>query len=102
MTLRRPHAVPDAVGPNQESVWDYPRPPRLESVSQRLKVSYGLTVIADTTDGVRVLETAHPPAYYLPPGDCDVELLSASSGSSFCEWKGHAAYFDVNVGGDTI
>ncbi|HKY14637.1 MAG TPA: DUF427 domain-containing protein [Microthrixaceae bacterium] len=99
---RRRHVVPDAVGPNQESVWDYPRPPRLEPVRQRLQISWGSTAIADTRVGFRIVETAHPPTYYLPPGDCDLGLLTASSGSSFCEWKGHAAYFDVTVAGDLI
>jgi uncharacterized protein (DUF427 family) len=89
-------------GPGQESVWDFPRPPRLDPVEQRLRVVSGTTVIADTTDAFRVVETSHPPSYYLPPGDCDLTLLTAASGSSFCEWKGNAVYWDVTVGGETI
>src|SRR4051794_32181545 len=99
---RRSPVVPDPVGPHQESVWDYPRPPRLEPVSRRLQVVRGSTVLADTTRGFRVLETSHPPVYYLPPADCDLEHLSRSAGSSFCEWKGDATYFDVTSGADTL
>lgn len=97
-----PAVVRDEVGPGQESVWDYPRPPRLEAVGQRLLVVCGSTVVADTTAGFRVIETSHPPTYYLPPGDCDTGLLVASTGSSFCEWKGHAVYWDVVVGAETV
>ncbi|HQF95113.1 MAG TPA: DUF427 domain-containing protein [Microthrixaceae bacterium] len=98
---RRP-VDPDPVGPNQESVWDYPRPPRLELVSRHLVVRYGTTVIADTTRAHRVVETSHPPTYYLPPDDCDVAFLAPAAGASYCEWKGHAVYFDVTVGDDTL
>lgn len=87
--------MPDPVGPGQESVWSYPRPPRLEPVAERLVVQLGSAVIADTTSGYRVLETSHPPGYYLPPEDCDVALLVKAAGSSFCEWKGVATYWDV-------
>ena len=85
-----------------ESVWDYPRPPRVEPVAQRLLVRSGSTVIADTHQGFRVLETSHPPSYYLPPQDCDLTLLSRGTGSSFCEWKGHAAYWDATVSGSVL
>jgi len=92
----------DEVGPGQESVWDYPRPPRLEATSRRLLVMVGSTVVADTTRGYRVLETSHPPSYYLPPEDCHLALFTKAAGSSFCEWKGHAVYWDVTVDGHTI
>ena len=83
-----------------ESVWDYPRPPRLESVTDRLRVVLGGAVIADTTQGHRVLETRHPPVYYIPPADIAREALVASAGNgSHCEWKGAASYYDV-IGGD--
>jgi uncharacterized protein (DUF427 family) len=55
-------------------------------------------VIADTRRAVRVLETSHPPAFYLPLEDVAAELLAPAAGGSFCEWKGAAAYFDVVVG----
>ncbi len=92
---RRAAPTPDLPAEGQESVWDYPRPPRLEPVSQRLRVSHGVTVLADTTAGLRVLETSHPPTYYFPPGDCDLDAFVPSSGGSFCEWKGHAVYYDL-------
>ncbi len=87
-----------APGPGQESVWDYPRPPRLEDVSSHLKIVFGGIVIADTHRARRVLETSHPPVYYLPPADLHFEYLIATAHSSFCEWKGQAAYYTVRVG----
>jgi uncharacterized protein (DUF427 family) len=92
---------PDPVGPGQESVWDYPRPPRLESASQRLRVVLGGELIAETTDGLRVLETSHPPNYYFPPGDVAAGSVEHAKGASFCEWKGRAHYFTVR-GGDRV
>lgn len=85
-------------GPGQESVWDYPRPPRLERTSSHLRVEHAGTLIADSTRAWRVLETSQPPAYYLPPDDVAMELLRPSSHRTFCEWKGQAAYYDVVVG----
>jgi uncharacterized protein (DUF427 family) len=83
-----------------ESVWDYPRPPRLEPVAKRLQVTLGGAVIADTVRGHRVLETSHPPVYYFPIEDvADGALVPSTSRRSVCEWKGVAAYYDV-VGGD--
>ena len=82
-------------GQGQESVWDYPRPPRLESVSARLRGVFAGTTIADTRRGFRVLETSHPPTYYLPLDDILPGALRPTTGSSACEWKGIARYFDV-------
>jgi uncharacterized protein (DUF427 family) len=83
----------------QESVWDYPRPPRLEKVSEHLRVVFHNTIIADTNRGYRVLETSHPPVYYLPPEDIRMEFFTeVPKRSSFCEWKGSAAYYDLKVG----
>ncbi len=65
--MRRPDS--DPIGPGQESVWDYPRPPRLEPVPERLRVVFDGITIADTLRGWRVLETSHPPTYYLHPDD---------------------------------
>jgi uncharacterized protein (DUF427 family) len=82
-----------------ESVADYPRPPRLESVATRIQVVLGGAVVADTTRAHRVLETTHPPTYYVPREDVLADALVPSSGrTTFCEWKGTATYFDV-VGG---
>jgi uncharacterized protein (DUF427 family) len=97
--VRRPQPLPVAEG--QQSVWDYPRPPRLESTSARLEVVLDGRVIARTTHGWRVLETSHPPTYYLPKDAFDPDVLVPSAGSSWCEWKGAASYFDL-VAGDTV
>jgi uncharacterized protein (DUF427 family) len=79
-------------------VWDYPRPPSLEPVSVLLQVSFGGVIIARTTNGHRVCETSHAPAYYFPPTDVRTDLLEAADGSSYCEWKGVAVYFHIVVG----
>ncbi|WP_421708303.1 DUF427 domain-containing protein [Algihabitans sp.] len=85
--------------PGQESVWDYPRPPRLEPVSDRLEVIFNGVTVADTTRGFRVLETSHPPTYYFPPEDVRTKLLQAAPGRSLCEFKGEAAYWTLTVSG---
>lgn len=79
-------------GPGQESVWDYPRPPRVEAVAQRLRVVVDGETIADTTRGMRVLETAGPPVYYFPREDVRTDLFTPSPHRSTCEWKGEASY----------
>jgi uncharacterized protein (DUF427 family) len=94
--VRRP--VPERPGPGQESVWDYPRPPRVEPSREVLEVRLGGVVVARTTASLRVLETSHPPTYYLPRAAFAEGALRPCAGSTFCEWKGEAAYFDV-VGG---
>lgn len=83
-----------------ENVQDYPRPPALEPVPQRILVRLGGAVVADTTRALRVLETHHAPTYYLPPEDVHATLIPASGGS-FCEWKGTARYYDVRSGDAT-
>jgi len=85
-----------------ESVWDYPRPPRLEHSADHVVVTHRGVVIADTTAPLRVLETSHPPTYYLPFADVDMTLIEAVPGSTFCEWKGLAAYGDIVVGGERL
>jgi uncharacterized protein (DUF427 family) len=103
MSVFSSRPTPAPPGPGQESVWDYPRPPRLEPVTRRLRVVLGGEVIADTTRGYRVLETSHPPNYYFPPDDVVAGALTPAKGASFCEWKGRAHYFHVRggQGGDT-
>ena len=83
----------------QESVWDYPRPPRVEPVAGRVRVIFGEVVIADTHRARRVLETSHPPTYYIPPSDVRMEHLQKLTRTSLCEWKGRAVYYTVEVGG---
>lgn len=89
----------EPTGPGEESVWDYPRPPRLEPTGELVEVVLGGQVVARTTDALRVLETSHPPTYYLPRSAYADGVLEPVTGSSFCEWKGHAAYFDLVAGG---
>jgi len=85
-------------GPGQESVWDYPRPPRVEGTSKHIQVVFNGVVIAETRRAVRVLETSHPPVYYIPPQDIKMEHLRPASRSSYCEWKGRAVYYTLSVG----
>ena len=88
-------------GPGQESVWDYPRPPKLEPTDKHISVYFKGEFIADTRRAWRVLETSHPPVYYVPPEDVRTDYLTPSQGSSWCEWKGQAAYFDIVAGEKT-
>ncbi|TQK20288.1 uncharacterized protein (DUF427 family) [Microbacterium sp. SLBN-154] len=92
------HPSPDPTAPGQESVWDYPRPPRLEKVDARVTITLGGERIVDTGDVVRVLETSHPPVYYLPIAAFVDGALTDGVGSSFCEFKGAARYLDVHGG----
>lgn len=85
-----------------ESVWDYPRPPRLEPARRHIVIRHAGRLVADTRDALRVLETSHPPVYYLPPGDVDLSLLEPASGGSYCEWKGVARYWDLVTGGERL
>ena len=90
-------------GPGQESVWDYPRPPRLEAFTKHIRIIHGDIILADTNRAYRVLETSHPPVYYLPPADVRMDLLRPHSGkSSFCEFKGQAAYWDIILDGHAV
>jgi uncharacterized protein (DUF427 family) len=79
----------------QESVWDYPRPPRLVADPREVVVRAGDVEVARTRHALRVLETAAPPTFYLPPDDVRTELLEPAAGSSWCEWKGAARYWDL-------
>ena len=81
-----------------ENVWEYPRPPALEPVSKPLRIVFGGIVIAETTEAFRVLETSHPPVYYLPPAAFVPGSLEAAEGGSYCEWKGEAVYWTVRAG----
>lgn len=93
----RPQRILPGIG--QESVWDYPRPPRLETCGKRIEVIFNGVTIADSRRVMRVLETSHPPVYYIPPEDIRMEYLFQSRGHSFCEWKGHARYYGIVVDG---
>ncbi len=82
-----------------ESVWDYPRPPRVEPSGRHVRVVVDGVVIADTRRAVRVLETSHPPSWYIPPEDVQVQLLRPTNRQSSCEFKGRARYYTVAAGG---
>ena len=90
--------IPLPTGPDQESVWDYPRPPAVEAIDVRVTVELGGAVLVDTSDVVRVLETSHPPVYYLPVAAFAPDSVARGHGSSFCEFKGAARYFDLLAG----
>ena len=87
-----------APGPGQESVWDYPRPPRVEDSGKRVQVVFNGVTIADTARAKRVLETSHPPVYYIPPEDIAMAHLTRTERASYCEFKGRAGYYTVTVG----
>ena len=80
-------------GPGQESAWDYPRPPIAKRCSKLVEVLAGENQIAESRSSYRLLETASPPTFYLPPDDIDWSQLVPTAGSSICEWKGAAEYF---------
>lgn len=82
----------------KESVWDYPRPPRVEPVHQPIRVVFNGVTIAETTRAKRVLETSHPPVYYIPPEDIRMEYLTQTPRHSYCEFKGEASYWTIAVG----
>ena len=92
----RPDPIPP--GPGQESVWDYPRPPRVEGVTKHIRIIFNRELIADTHRSKRVLETSHPPNYYIPLDDIKTQYLTPSAQSTYCEWKGQASYYTLQVG----
>ncbi len=83
----------------QESVWDYPRPPRLDPSHKHVQVTFAGEVIADSRRAVRVLETSHPPVFYLPLEDVHADLLTRTPASSVCEFKGRATYWTLSLNG---
>jgi len=82
---------------SRESVWDYPRPPRVEQSARQVRVVFNDTTVAESSRAMRVLETSHPPVYYIPPEDVQMEFLSRSGHTSYCEFKGRATYYDLRV-----
>lgn len=82
-----------------ESVWDYPRPPRVEATNEAITIQFAGVEVARTSRALRVLETSHPPTYYLPKADVRVDLLTRNAASSVCEFKGRARYYDLSVDG---
>ena len=82
-----------------ESVWDYPRPPRVEPTKRRVRIMLGGCTIVDTVNALRVLETSHPPVYYVSFDSLVQVDVRPGEGSSFCEFKGMAAYWTLAAGG---
>lgn len=93
--------TPVEPGPGQESIWDYPRPPRLEETDRRISIYFNGIEIVDTRRAWRVLETSHPPVYYIPRDDILKDCVMENPRTSYCEWKGSARYLDVRVGDRT-
>ena len=88
-----------APGPGQESVWDYPRPPRVEATTRHIQVIFNGITLADTKRALRVLETSQAPVFYIPLEDVQRQYLETSQQVTVCEWKGLANYFGVAAGG---
>ncbi len=84
-------------GPGQESVWDYPRPPRVEPASQHIRIEFNAVTIAETRRSLRVLETSHPPVYYIPLADIQFDYLTPTQRRTYCEFKGMARYWTLKV-----
>lgn len=93
---------PDAESTGSESVWDYPRPPAVEPVDRTIRVVFNDTTIARSGEALRVLETSHPPVYYLPPQDVATNYLEKEARTTLCEFKGRAVYFTVTVGNRSV
>ena len=98
--MNRPDPIPP--GPDQESVWDYPRPAIAQATNAQIVIEHNGVRIAETRGAVRVLETSHPPQYYIPPVDIAAGVLEPAPGRSLCEWKGQARYWDVVAGGNRL
>jgi uncharacterized protein (DUF427 family) len=96
---RRP--VPESRRGDQESVWNFPRPPALRLSQELITIVLGGEVVCETPRSWQVLETSHPPTYYLPRDSFLPGSLRVAAGHSFCEWKGAASYLDV-LGGDRL
>ena len=97
---RPPFAAEPA--PGQVSVWDFPRPPRLEPDPREVTIHWGGVEVARTRRAVRLLETSHPPSFYLPWADVARDLFQPAEGGSFCEWKGPASYWSLDDGVRTL
>ena len=89
---------PDQTSAGQESVWDYPRPPLLQPSIRAVRVLFAGQLVAESSRAYRVLETSHPPSWYIPRTDVRLPLLQPTAKTSFCEWKGVATYWTVRAG----
>nr|WP_197977939.1 DUF427 domain-containing protein [Sphingomonas sp. CFBP 13706] len=91
-----------SLAPGQESVWRFPRPAVAEASERWIRIEHRGVLVADTRRAVRTLETSHPPSWYLPPDALSPGLLRRSERRSFCEWKGHAVYWHLAIGGEVL
>lgn len=82
----------------QESVWDYPRPPAIRGITKRIRIFFNNLVIVESVRVLQILETSHPPCYYIPPDDIQMQYLIGTSQRSFCEFKGQAHYWTIQIG----
>lgn len=89
--------IPNRAAPDQESAWDYPRPAIAQPTRAHVVIEHLGRVVANTRSSVRTLETSHPPSYYIPPTDIAPGFLRRAAGTSFCEWKGVAEYWDIVI-----
>ncbi len=99
MMNRRKGPAPE---PGQESVWDYPRPPRMEDSNDSIRIIFNGVPIVETRRAKRVLETSHPPVYYIPAEDIKMEYLTPTSRQTYCEFKGAASYYTISVGDNSL
>lgn len=95
---------PKAIKPkgDEESVWDYPRPPKLEKVNSTVEVFFAGRRIASSNNALRILETSHPPTIYIPPEDIEKDVLIKSDQTTFCEWKGKGNYYHLESGSQRV
>ena len=92
--------VLEPAGPGEESVWDYPRPPRVEPSLAHIQIEFAGHTIAETRRAMRIVETAGAPVYYIPPEDVQMGCLEpVPEERSLCEWKGFAVYYDLVANG---
>lgn len=93
---------PEFAGPaeaGQQSVWDYPRPPAVARETRRVRVEWRGRLVAESRSALKVMETANPPTFYIPPDDVDLTCLTEHIGQTVCEWKGTATWYDLSVAG---
>lgn len=98
--MQRPKKITPKAG--QESVWDYPRPPHLEAISTNIRIQHQGITLVNSNQALRMLETSHPPGYYIPATDIQMEYLQRTTKRTFCEFKGVAHYYDLKIENITI
>ena len=90
--------IPEPVAPGQENVWSFPRPAIAKPTRAHVVIEHAGTIVADTRASIRTLETSHPPSYYISREDIAPGVLRRAHGTTVCEWKGEAVYWDVVIG----